>query len=218
MTPLDPVLHRYEINEPLLALTFDDGPSDWTDSILDLLVEHEQAATFFVLGCHVKGKPRIETLARIAQVGSEAENHTFSHRNVRDLDAEEVREELTRTNSLIEEVTGRMPLFWRPPSFKIDERVRAEVMPLRLREVGCSIDPCDYAHESTPEVIVERVVESQEFRPGAIVDLHDGRAPTDGNATAPTRRATVAAVGTILDVMDERGWRSVTISRLLAAH
>jgi peptidoglycan-N-acetylglucosamine deacetylase len=218
VTPVDPVLHRYEINEPLVALTFDDGPSDWTDSILDLLVEHEQAATFFVLGRHVKGKQRIETLARIAQVGSEAENHTFSHRDVRDLHAEEVRAELARTNSLIEEVTGRLPLFWRPPSFKVGERVRADVLPLGLREIGCSIDPRDYAYESTPEVIVERVVESPEFRPGAIIDLHDGRARTDGNATAATRRATVAAVGTILDVMAERGWRSVTISRLLAAH
>jgi peptidoglycan-N-acetylglucosamine deacetylase len=212
------MLHRYGINQPYLALTFDDGPSDWTDSILDLLVEHEQAATFFVLGCHISGQNRIETLDRIAQVGSEAENHTFSHSDVRNLEAEEVREELTRTNSLIEEVTGRVPLFWRPPSFKIDGRVRADVLPLGLREIGCSIDPRDFAHDSTPEVIVERVVGSQDFRPGAIVDLHDGRAPTDGTATAPTRRATVAAVRIILELMDERGWRSVTISRLLATH
>jgi peptidoglycan/xylan/chitin deacetylase (PgdA/CDA1 family) len=60
-----------------LALTFDDGPSQWTPAMLDVLGEHEARATFFVVGRYVEERP--ELVARMAREGHEIGNHTFDH-------------------------------------------------------------------------------------------------------------------------------------------
>jgi peptidoglycan/xylan/chitin deacetylase (PgdA/CDA1 family) len=94
----------------------------------------------------------------------------------------------------------------------VDERVREVLSPLGLQEVGCSMMPWDWEWDSdrSAEFVIERL------RRGSIVCMHDGRPATEpAELSAPTREATVAAVGTILDAMDNRGLRSVTISELL---
>ena len=100
-------------SEPLVALTFDDGPSEWTDPILDHLARHEGRATFFVLGNAIVGEDRIRTLQRLVDEGHEIGNHTFSHAGdlAQRTDAE-IEAELQRTTALVEEVasTFRIPI------------------------------------------------------------------------------------------------------------
>jgi peptidoglycan/xylan/chitin deacetylase (PgdA/CDA1 family) len=136
---------------------------------------------------------------------------------LRSLSDTEIRIEIAETNELIAGATNEAPIYWRAPGFHSDARVRDVVRAFGLREIGCSIDPADYSHGSTAQGIAAAIIEHADFRPGAIVDLHDGRAPTDGNTTAPTRQATVEAVGLLVEELDVRGLRSVTISELLAA-
>ena len=209
--------HRYGISDPVLALTFDDGPSEWTDAVLDRLLGDGQTATFFVVGCAIDSQERIETLRRTVASGCEVGNHTRSHPMLRSLSEADIHAEIAETNALIAEVTNRDPVYWRAPGFHSDQRVRDVVRPFGLREIGCSIDPEDYAHGSTAERIASAVIGHPGLRPGAIVDLHDGRAPTDGDTTAPTRQATVEAVDLLVAALSARGLRSVTISELLAA-
>jgi peptidoglycan-N-acetylglucosamine deacetylase len=191
--PHEPQINEVAVTDPVLALTFDDGPSEWTDLLLDAFSGRGNA-TFFVLGSAITGEERKTTLRRIVETGSEIGNHGFSHTPLTTLTVATIRDEIARTSSLIEEVAGVSPGFWRPPYFNVNPEVRDAVSDLGLREAGASVLIADYAHEATAEAIARGVVASPNFQPGAIVDLHDGRAPGDGDTTAPTRMATVGAV------------------------
>jgi peptidoglycan/xylan/chitin deacetylase (PgdA/CDA1 family) len=203
--------HRHETAEPVVALTFDDGPSEWTEQILDALVAHGGAATFFALGSCAERRPH--TLRRIYECGSEVGNHTYSHRRLTTLSDDEILDELNRTTAVLEEITERRMRYWRAPFFGFDERVCSVAEQTGLEEVRCSLRTDDYGWPT--ELTAETVL--AEARPGSIVDLHDGRPDEDEVETVPTREATVAAVELILRAFDSRGWRCVTVSDLVGA-
>jgi len=193
-----------------ISLTFDDGPSEWTEAILDALEAHGAAATFFVLGCHVDGHPG--TLKRAVALGCELGCHGWSHRPFIELADAELVEEIVATCDAIERVAGRRPAYWRPPYFRADERVRAAISSLGLEEVDCSNGPEDYlwSGAETARFVLEHLV------PGDIVDLHDGRSAADTpEQSTLSREPTVEAVVEILGELAARGFRSVSVSELL---
>jgi peptidoglycan/xylan/chitin deacetylase (PgdA/CDA1 family) len=194
------VRSRTGLVEPLLALTFDDGPSEWTEPILDLLAAHGARATFFLVGSWVAGRER--TLERARAEGHELGNHTFWHSRAPTLDDDELREELRRGADAV----GPDVRLVRPPYGEDAERFDRVAAELGLGPtVLWSVDPRDW-EVTDDEVIVERVLADVDA--GAIVDLHDGRRP---------QPATVAAVETLLPRLGERGFRLVTVSELLTA-
>jgi peptidoglycan/xylan/chitin deacetylase (PgdA/CDA1 family) len=203
---------RHDVGKDVVALTFDDGPSPWTGSILDLLAAHGSHATFFALGCLAAADSGGQILRRIVETGSEIGNHTFSHPSLLTLDDGAIREELERAGPVIEGASGTTLRYWRPPYFHVDARVREAVSPLGLQEVGCSMMPWDWEWEAerSAAFVLDRLER------GSIVCMHDGRPPDEpAGLSAPTREASVEAVGMILEAMSDRGLRSVTISELL---
>lgn len=209
-----PIEHRHGEVEGVVALTFDDGPSEWTEQMLDVLAEHDGQATFFALGCLVAAGDRNETLRRIVESGSEVGNHTFSHPSLPTIDDAAIRDEFERAGAVIEEALGTKLRYWRPPYFHVDERVRDAVAPLGLREVGCTMMPWDWEWPGaeTAAFVLDRI------QPGSVVCMHDGRPPDEpADLSAPTREESVAALALILEALTARGVRSVTISDLLAA-
>jgi peptidoglycan/xylan/chitin deacetylase (PgdA/CDA1 family) len=203
---------RHDVGKDVVALTFDDGPSPWTGSILDLLAAHGSHATFFALGCLAAADGGGQILRRIVETGSEIGNHTFSHPSLLTLDDGAIREELERAGPVIEGASGTTLRYWRPPYFHVDARVREAVSPLGLQEVGCSMMPWDWEWEAerSAAYVLDRLER------GSIVCMHDGRPPDEpAGLSAPTREASVEAVGMILEAMSDRGLRSVTISELL---
>jgi peptidoglycan/xylan/chitin deacetylase (PgdA/CDA1 family) len=194
------IVSSRNLAEPLIALTFDDGPSEWTEPILDLLADHDAYATFFVVGSAVEG--REATLERARSAGHEVGSHTFSHPHPVALDDDELREEIRRGA----EAVGGDTRLVRPPYGEDAERFDRLAQELGLGPtVLWSVDPRDW--EATDGgVVAERVLAGAAA--GAIVDLHDGRRP---------QRATVAAVEMLLPALGERGFRLVTVSQLFAA-
>lgn len=192
----------------MLALTFDDGPSEWTAPILDALVEGSARATFFVLGAKIAGREQI--LARAAAEEHELANHSWSHTDPAKLDDEELRAELLRTTAALVEATGVRPRLFRPPYAAADARVAAVARSAGLAPtVLRSVDPADWRaadHEQIVRAVVDRV------KPGAIVCLHDGW-PGDRRGT---RAATLAAVEQLVGELPALGYRLVTVSELLA--
>jgi len=190
----------------VLALTFDDGPSEWTPRILDLLAEHGARATFFILGAAVAGHE--DTLERAVRDGHELGLHGWSHRHLTQLSDAEIRDEMLRTQVEIEGATGVVARVWRPPYFEVDDRVREALAVKGLVEASCSIAPEDYhwPAERTAEFVIERL------RAGSVIDLHDGR-PADSKS-GPTRATTVEALGLVLDEMARRELGSVSFSQL----
>jgi len=206
---------REESSEPLIALTFDDGPSAWTGPILDHLARHGGHGTFFVLGSEIDDDERRRTLVRLVDEGHEIGNHSYSHHgDLAELDEATIRDELTLTNALVEKVAGVTPVHWRTPFLRSSPRLRAIAGELGLRHVDCSIMPGDWALSG--EETFARVRDHLE--PGAVVVLHDGRPRGEpAHLSFPTREETVRAVELILGHLSEHGLRCVSIAELLAA-
>ena len=194
-----------------MALTFDDGPSGWTEPLLDLLGEADARATFFVLGASIAGNETV--LRRIAAEGHEVGNHTHRHLDLADAGDELVAAELRAGASAIAAVLGQKPRLVRPPYGAAPQRVARLAGALSMGPVVMwSVDPADW-RQREPQPIVDSVL--AQLEPGAIVDLHDGIPP---NSTGePSRQATVDAVAQLLPELRRRGYRLVTVSNLLDA-
>jgi peptidoglycan/xylan/chitin deacetylase (PgdA/CDA1 family) len=193
-----------------IALTFDDGPSEWTPAILDLLRDANAQATFFVVGEAVEG--REEILRRIVDEGHELGNHTYSHLDPTTLDDDALRVELVRTAERIRSATGVSPASVRPPYCADPWRV-AQI----ADEAGCgrtilrSVDPADWRNADAA-LVAHHVID--QAAPGAIVCLHDGVPRTNRGVSG--RQHTVDAVALILAALADRGFEVVTVSKLLA--
>src|SRR5262245_24881305 len=135
---------RHGIEAPVVALTFDDGPSQWTEPIADALERHHGRATFFALDDAIEAEQRRATLRRLVATGHEVGNHTWSHPDLRTLADDEIRDELSPADTRLEEVLGAKPLYWRAPFLRCDERVRAAVGELGGDKVWYSLMPGDW--------------------------------------------------------------------------
>lgn len=195
-----------------VALTFDDGPAQWTPPILDLLAEHGARATFFVLGSRVEGN--VELLHRVVAEGHEIGNHTWSHPRLTECDDERVHDELVRTSSILERTVGYTPRRFRPPRYDVDGRVIDIAAALGLTYTHGEIRPPDWDARTTSAFIATFVL--QHARPGAVIGLHDGVPPKPGpEPVRRTQHATVEAVALILPRLRERGFTCVTATQLL---
>lgn len=97
-----------------IALTFDDGPNPaWTPKLLDALAANGIKATFFMLGSRAQAQPSL--VRRIFDAGHLVGNHSWSHPNLAYTSAAKAREELVRTQDVLEQLTGTPVRFFRPP-------------------------------------------------------------------------------------------------------
>ena len=207
------MIHRHEAGAPLVALSFDDGPSLWTEQILDLLAESGARATFFVCGVAIEG--REDTLRRCVAEGHEVANHTHTHPELRDLDRAAVAAELEAASSAIELVLGTRPVHFRPPYFESSEDVEAVSHEVGLGEpIGADAWTADWAQDPAEQMLAAIAAKCIA---GSIIDLHDAVPPQDRAPTPPTRDETVRTVSLLLPWLAERGLASVTVSELLSA-
>lgn len=159
--------------EPVVALTFDDGPDpDVTPPLLDLLARFDARATFFVLGQNVRQNPGL--LHRIAREGHCVGNHGYTHRALPTLGSAERRSEFL----LARGVAGpSMSRFVRPPCGLMDLGTRLDFAAMGGRPVTWNVHAEDWAARS-PEWMAGALADR--VAPGSIVLLHDrleGAAP-----------------------------------------
>lgn len=124
------------------ALTFDDGPSNYTIELLDLLDEHNIKATFCVMGVHVKKYPEI--VKRAYESGHQIASHTYSHPHLMSLSNEEIVYELKATEEAIKDAIGIKPKYVRPPFGEADARVKAILKAMGYKVLLWNVDPTDY--------------------------------------------------------------------------
>ena len=212
--PASVVRSRDDVTEPIVALTFDDGPSEWTEPILDVLHDAGAHATFFVIGDAVAGNEGI--LRRIRAEGHEVGNHTMTHARLDAVTRRTVAREIRGTSRIVEQALGAAPTAFRPPGFRYTAAVLEVARAAGYDSVILSsVATDDYLRERAEE-IVEAIL--PRVRPGAIVDLHDGRPPREPSpeegGTRADRWPTVQAVGVLIDALPDYAF--VTISELLA--
>ena len=177
-----------------VALTFDDGPGEHTEELLDHLAGYDAKATFYVLGSLVKEFPEI--VERTAAEGHEVANHTWAHADLTGLSADGVRKDLERTDKAIEQITGQVPVTMRPPYGSLNATVReASSHPLILWDV----DTMDWQSRDTKAVTRHALKESQ---PGSVVLFHD------------IHKTSVDAVPEVLEGLHRQGYHFVTVKEM----
>ncbi|RKP10402.1 hypothetical protein THASP1DRAFT_6600, partial [Thamnocephalis sphaerospora] len=125
------------------ALTFDDGPSPYTRTLLDTLDRLKVKVTFFFLGGHVAQYPDI--VKRAYDAGHIVASHTWSHPHLSSLPNDQLIAEIKATENAIFNATGARPALIRPPYGEADERVKAVFKQLGYRSVMWNMDCTDYA-------------------------------------------------------------------------
>jgi len=206
-----PIVHRAPARATGVALTFDDGPSEWTLEIAHVLEAHGCRGTFFVLGSAVERNPQI--VKTLTEAGHEIGNHLWSHSDPEQQTRKDLRAELERTAQAIERAGGGRPRLIRPPYCGAPEAVAAAAFGTRPSALVVlrSVDPADWRAEAAAEVI-DRVLDR--ITPGDIVCLHDGISP--GNNGTLSRAVTASAVAKLVPELLNRGLKPVTVSELLA--
>ena len=188
-----------------VALTFDDGPGPDTEAILDTLGERNLRAAFFTVGQRVERYPSIAR--RIVTEGHEIGNHSLSHPNFLSQSFAGTREQLARTQRIIEDVTGVKASLARPPYGVKTPSYFSVARELGLRIVQWSVAGFDW-QPLTPERVAAHVLRGA--RAGAIVLLHDA-----DSAGKRDRRATAASIPIITDGVHARGLSVEPLGALL---
>ena len=200
-----PSVWRGERGRRAVALTFDDGPSERTPRILELLAQYGAVATFFPCGANVA---RLPAIARaVEEAGHEIGNHGYAHplccfRSSRFMEAD-----MARAQRVILEHTGARPVWFRAPYgvrwFGMGRAQRR----LGLRGVMWTVMGYDWSLEAG--AVVERI--GTRVSNGAILCLHDGRELR----SAPDIGVTIEAVRRLLPILLERGYKLETVSQLI---
>ncbi|MHB1133496.1 MAG: polysaccharide deacetylase family protein [Chloroflexota bacterium] len=196
---------RVATAERVVALTFDDGPTEArVDEVLSLLHQADVRATFFVTGRELAQNP--EGGRRLVAAGHELGNHSYSHTRLLLQPPATVEREIVDTDALIRAAGYSGPIAFRPPYGN-----KLLVLPLYLAQTGrvtvtWDVEPDSYADvASSAERIAAHALER--VRPGSIVLLH---------VWYDARETSCQAIPSVVAGLKERGYRFVTVAELLA--
>ena len=197
----EPHIFQYDepVRRPMIALTFDDGPSQYTEYILDVLQRHGARATFCVLGNRVENWA--DTIRRMDYLGSEVIGHSWNHRNFTNLREDEIKRQILDTSAIIEEILGfPPPPIFRAPYGALNSRVRRVARELGYSFLNWSLDTRDWHYRDAQHLydfIMERA------KDGSIILMHD------------IRRPTADAMIYVIPALIERGFQLVTATELI---
>ena len=181
----------------LVALTFDDGPSLFTERLLDILKEKGAKVTFFALGSRAAAFPNV--IQRAVAEGHEVESHTMNHKNLTELNEVEIASEVTGAENAICGAIkmGSCIKYVRPPYGAVDATVANAIL---VPMIGWSVDSKDWDFKEagpTRDRVLLTVFD------GAIVLMHD------------IYESTIEAVPGIIDELRKQGYALVTIDEMV---
>lgn len=190
-------LHENRSSEEI-ALTFDDGPTEYTEEVLMLLSQYGQKATFFLIGRQVEKYPALAR--RILEEGHTIGNHTYSHSpRTGFLGTGEMAREIREADRILREVTGRKVKFYRPPYGVTNPSVKKAVQGTGHTVMGWSIRSLDTVIGQENRIL-NRVL--RRLRAGRVILLHD------------TSSRSVQVLRLLLPELERKGFRSVPLDRL----
>ena len=191
---LEKVNSIIEMNKKVIALTFDDGPSSYTEEIISILKENDAVATFFILGNKVKTYE--DVLRKSLEYGNELGNHTFNHKWLTKLNDEDIKKQIQDTQDIIYETLGYTPVLFRPSYGSINKRVRNDIS---LEVVLWNIDTMDWKYKSVSKIRDRATMNAED---GSIILMHE------------TYERTKKALPEIIQILKEKDFVFVTISEL----
>ncbi len=158
-----------------IALTFDDGPNEKaTQKILDILSLAQVPATFFVIGKNADKNP--ELLREIDKRGHVIGNHSYSHSNgIGMFTSGRLQKDIEQCSATIEKITGKKPVYFRPPFGVTNPRYARVLKNLGLTSIGWTIRSYDTSAKDEQKLL-SRI--TSQLAPGSIVLLHDTKGVT----------------------------------------
>ncbi|KAF2328349.1 polysaccharide deacetylase family protein [Flavobacterium nitrogenifigens] len=185
--------------EKKIALTFDDGPSIYTLEVLELLKKYNAKATFFCIGKNIETHPEI--LQKVIDEGHLVGNHSYSHSKFFDFyNSDKIREELQKTDALLEKFTSKKINFFRPPYGVTTPSIRRALKVTGHKTIGWNIRSLD-GGTTDVELILNRI--KKRVSPGGIVLLHD------------TGEHSVLVLEQFLQFLQQNNYKVVSIEELL---
>ncbi|RGF20789.1 polysaccharide deacetylase family protein [Firmicutes bacterium AM10-47] len=182
---------------PMIALTFDDGPGEYTEELINCLVENNAKATFFMLGQNVEAYPEIAK--ELSDAGMELGNHSYSHPDLVTIGADAAAQQVSNTDAALKTATGFEATVMRPPGGSFNDSVKAAIdHPLII----WSIDTRDWATKSEDQTYQVVMDNAQD---GSVVLMHDIH-----------EWSVKAAIRMIPDLI-AKGFKLVTVSELAEA-
>lgn len=182
---------------PMIALTFDDGPGEYTEELINCLVENNAKATFFMLGQNVEAYPEIAK--ELSDAGMELGNHSYSHPDLVTIGADAAAQQVSNTDAALKAATGFEATVMRPPGGSFNDSVKAAINhPLII----WSIDTRDWATKSEDQTYQVVMDNAQD---GSVVLMHDIH-----------EWSVKAAIRMIPDLI-AKGFKLVTVSELAEA-
>ena len=184
-----------------VALTFDDGPSAYTISILDILKRYNISATFFVVGSEVKKFPDI--IQRIYREKHIIGNHTWNHPDITTLSRNELWKEINSTNIQIKKIIGHSPDLFRPPYSSINDKNADAIKKSGMTSVLWNVDSKDW-QEKSPLSIQKNVISG--IKKKSLIVMHDG----DQYGSGP-RDQIVTSLPEIITYLLKNNYRFLTV-------
>ncbi|HLU21855.1 MAG TPA: polysaccharide deacetylase family protein [Bacillaceae bacterium] len=173
--------------------------NEYLPSILATLKENKVHATFFLEGRWVKENPDLAKM--IADGGHEIGNHSYSHPNMANISSYRMKEELVKTNEIIEATTGKTVTWFGPPAGAFREETVLIADSLHMKTVMWTVDTIDW-REPTPEQLIQRVI--SKVHPGAMILMHPTKATEKAlNTLISEIRSKNLRIGTVTKLMDE---------------
>lgn len=194
LTPTKRNLNKYK-NKKLIALTFDDGPSNNTKYFIKELQKRDALVTFFVVGNRVK---KYEDVLKEAYLtGNQIGSHTYSHKNLLYLNEEEITKEIEKTNEAIYNVIGTKPTIIRVPYGNINKKIRSIS---NMNHILWNVDTLDWKYKNSNRVYKEIIKHAED---GNIILLHD------------IFKTSVNGVLKAIDELKKQGYEFVTIDEMV---
>jgi peptidoglycan-N-acetylglucosamine deacetylase len=194
------IVPRVETNEKVVALTFDDGPTDYTQDVLKTLQKKDVKATFFVMGSELQKKSQIGEA--IAYAGHELGNHTYSHQRMWFKSQAFIAEEIEKTNTLIRNTGYKGDIHFRPPYSKKLFGLPWYLKQHNIKTIMVDVEPDTYG--DTTDFLVQYTIKNT--KPGSIILLHPFCELCVGQR---------GAISQIIDGLQGKGYKFVTVSQLL---
>lgn len=201
------ITHRVNTSEKVIALTFDDAPTKYSDEIVDILNEKGIKATFYAIGQNIEQYP--DEAKYIAKNGNEIGNHSYSHQRFLLKSPTFVKAEVQRTNELIRNSGYEGEITFRPPFGKKLLALPWYLSQQNIKTIMVDVEAETYmpkleSDSEKTQFLVDYTIEHT--KPGSIILLH----PFCKQCTASRQ-----AVGQIIDKLQSMGYKFVTVNELL---
>ncbi|KNF08942.1 peptidoglycan-N-acetylmuramic acid deacetylase PdaC [Gottschalkia purinilytica] len=197
------IIQKANTQEKVVALTFDDGPSEKVDVILPILKDLDVKATFFLIGSEIERYP--EEAKKLVLDGHQLGNHTYSHNRMVFKSPSYIKQEIEKTNSLIKEAGYEGVIQFRPPNGK-----KLIFLPYYLKQhnqktILWDLEPNSYPDiNSSSDKIAKYVIDN--VKPGSIILLHP-MYDEKGN--------TINSIKNIVEGLRSKGYTFKTVNELL---